>query len=1589
MQTVSAALQTELNKGKDEPRILLDLYEFYASSYVPGATGFDPASAIEKFAAETITWNAIAYRREVVSRSDVVRNMGEKTNQVTLTFSNISRYMATLAQSQTIEGLFLVIRCVSPTVTDDSIVLFIGRCDKPSDIDKEQFTLPARQDFGNINQTLPPDKFVTEDPNGRLPGDLLFEGFRFTAISGSFTRTETKKFLFIFKKKKKVTEQWSALDETPYGNPVTEVFGSCQIQGIPLVFQDRGTFTLGMWVWSKGPISSIANFAVKSDGRIVTNTVNHLGDLGGTGSNATEDTLQAPGIGYLSLTAYTSASFTSSVDVVDDAPTVVALIRGRLIDIPNSSGVFNVTAWSDNPVNIARYILTNSKFVNIPSGFMEDAVNYQTSLHCDEPIIDETNDQVILIPTPDLPDAGTDFHRYRSTGELNPRYFRFNYLGDTSIIPEVVDGPYTGYSTTNYPTFFATQKLLRKRYTANFPITDEVRAVDLLYKTVFPSFKGFLRVNKKGKYEIRTEKANDSTRLRGATAVGATSVPVLDVTPWKSGPDLLTGRIYAGVGLTTSEVRDVSTADYSTSGNSVTLAASATGGVTATASGATLTGGSTTVQASGTITIGGTPAAGNTVTATIDGIAVVYTLTSEDTTGTTAAMLASYINATPKLNKYIKTTWASGTPTIITIKCLHGALNVTALLKAHGGPIVDPLVAPTTAAAAGGALAAGTWQVAYSDVTAVGSTALTPVSPRVVTLNQKIDLSALPALVGTSRNFYLSDQAGSTNLRFVVNRTDAANFSITAAPLPGAALPPSSNTTAEELIRIAMSFATNSQDVYSVWPASTLVILNDIYLPTVPNSHKYQVTTEGTTAATEPTWPLTAGGTVASGTAIFTEIGATVLGQAGLTRANIKKDSFKWPQGSTQSSVNQIKISFRDRKNDFALTPYRVNDKVHQLQVKKIYPLEIDGSAIDNFHQMNRIANWQLSKNREGDWFNSLETGPGGLPLEEGDVICASDDSGGLINVPTRIEELRIKPNHDVSIARARKYSTLMFSDDVGASTVPVPTTLRFSETVSSIVEFIDNFPIHDADGLTPGFYVAVSRDLAVLGDWRGWVLWADYGDGYVKIASGDLPAVMGTATTTLATVTDASVWDRTSSLTFTLKYGQLSPSPVPFATVTEEQLRANSRRNLFLVGNEYVQAATVVYNGGQSYTISILLRGRFGTDGTELTHGASERVVFLDGAEQFVAIDPVRLNGAFNYKAVTTNQDVTAATAVPFTWTGGTVKAMHPSNLRGARDTGTTPTSGADLLIQFDRVTRVGGGLRSYSDVPIAEEKEEYLVTIPSAVPVRTMTVLPGTQLAGFLIPSSLLPTVSDAECHHNTLDPVAIDAARNVTARTIQEIPIPASNFVEGTLQGGNAGSVSAIGLQQAGGAWRTIADTLSGLLPLGATLTGLTTLPYLVVLEYVGAGYHRVGVYEYGVRLYSASSLNTESDYDSKFGWPAAEGSSHQFRIRLMFVGSSVRIQKADVIGSSFFKTLATGKVATNNVFPMFVVTPTVSPMLGGGAVQSVTMTTYPQVATIYSAAQQIQDGFAANTAPITVRASALSKVIGPGPYNEKAL
>lgn len=58
--------------------------------------------------------------------------------------------------------------------------------------------------------------------------------------------------------------------------------------------------------------------------------------------------------------------------------------------------------------------------------------------------------------------------------------------------------------------------------------------------------------------------------------------------------------------------------------------------------------------------------------------------------------------------------------------------------------------------------------------------------------------------------------------------------------------------------------------IIPVWAASTAYTLGQTRIPTSGNTFRYEITTAGTSAASEPTWPTSIGSTVVDGTCIWT-----------------------------------------------------------------------------------------------------------------------------------------------------------------------------------------------------------------------------------------------------------------------------------------------------------------------------------------------------------------------------------------------------------------------------------------------------------------------------------------------------------------------------------------------------------------------------------------------------------------------------------------------------------------------------------------------------------------------------------------------
>src|ERR1041385_5117880 len=124
MFDVSDELLTTL---QSRSRDLIYVYEIYAWNYVvfTGDSGlsFDPRLAIERFAGQNISFSMgsgpVSYRREVPEdfTFTINKTKEKKFDSVSITFSNVSRYMAAFVLNNRIQGMRLVVRMISRHAT--------------------------------------------------------------------------------------------------------------------------------------------------------------------------------------------------------------------------------------------------------------------------------------------------------------------------------------------------------------------------------------------------------------------------------------------------------------------------------------------------------------------------------------------------------------------------------------------------------------------------------------------------------------------------------------------------------------------------------------------------------------------------------------------------------------------------------------------------------------------------------------------------------------------------------------------------------------------------------------------------------------------------------------------------------------------------------------------------------------------------------------------------------------------------------------------------------------------------------------------------------------------------------------------------------------------------------------------------------------------------------------------------------------------------------------------------------------------------------------------------------------------------------
>lgn len=886
MQVISSDFLDELERN---PHSRLELWELFTSE----ETDFSPAKAVLRLATAKFTWRGLEYERRVLSRGDIRRYLDKQKNTVTLSLANVDLRLTELVNVYPIEGMWAQCRVISQRFTNESLILFGGRCAKPDELDGVQCRITVEQDFGGDEVQIPRRKqsltcpLVTDFKGEACRGGAAlstkstqyqqattcdgtqrtcvgfanqdnFQGFVFRQINGTFGYqvTETKRFLGLFSrtKKRNVSAPWSSVSDVQADTAIPEIGGIVQAEGVPVMHADIGANIKVLNAYADGPIDGFFNIQYRDKQYLpLPATGTRQTALGTYGSQTQPSSAQFSGAGKFSGTAWIESQAVGSdpADANDSAPTETAVIRGRAnFDLPTPAGDFILQGWTDCGPYMVRWYLLN--FARVLESQIDNAACVNAAFKTFEPVLDDTGFEQAVLPSSVT--GGVDFRAFASASGFGAATIDKILLllaqgkPVTGGYGQLVEAYYRYINQLSPPSFVSPIRKVRRRYTSNYRIAEQMPLRDFLWDILLPSFNGRLTYSAAGKVQIAVDSPVSSAHLITSASAGASFVSVDNVRDWAFD---LSGLVVVGAHTEAAEIGKVIGIEYGNPINAIAVAVSATGSLTLATSSATITGATATEPAHATLTIGGTVTDGALIHAEIDGWIIEHTALATDDRDAIAGLMAAQINGHPKLSAYVRAAW-DGVSSVIKLEAKHGKLL-----------LAEPLT--------------------------------------------------------------------------MAHRTN------------------------DECVRVQAAFGGTSKH--------------------------------------------------------DRKIGA---------------DSFKWPLGNRQSSINQIKGEFRSMVNDWAKVPISRDYTEHQKLTRKVKPEEINLSAVDSLHQAARLMKIKGGKRRLCDWFCSFTAFGAALTLDVGDVIAVSHYSGGkwLKNIPVTVEDVSVDSEQRSKLT-CRIYRSEVYDDAI------------------------------------------------------------------------------------------------------------------------------------------------------------------------------------------------------------------------------------------------------------------------------------------------------------------------------------------------------------------------------------------------------------------------------------------------------------------------------------------------------------------------------------------------------------------------------
>ncbi len=393
-----------------------------------------------------------------------------------------------------------------------------------------------------------------------------------------------------------------------------------------------------------------------------------------------------------------------------------------------------------------------------------------------------------------------------------------------------------------------------------------------------------------------------------------------------------------------------------------------------------------------------------------------------------------------------------------------------------------------------------------------------------------------------------------------------------------------------------------------------------------------------------------------------------------------------------------VEVQYKSRDRDYAEAVQRWQRRAD------LYPgqteLAFRSPLVLSDETARRLAQVVAQTAERESYRFALALGPKWLRLDPLDALTLPLDAD---TETVRVESVELGADRTLRVAAVRadaeSYASILPGAGADSSEAEV------QAPAPSIGLVLDLPALRDADG-EAGLYWAAGP--LGPGRWLGAQLGqsVDGGASYAPVlVTGDASAFARCVAALAAPSSTGPLFD--GSMTLLVLSGS-------FAAATQAEVLASRTKNLVAVGRpdtawELLQYTTVTDNGDGTTTLGGLLRGRFGTEHAQATHGDGELVIECDPAKlRRVLLSEDALDTTVLYRTATVNEVPTGA-GDPLTIQLLSLKPWAPVTLSAYQLAGATK----DAILLWLRRPRIGGGLVDSVDVPAGEEVEEYEVEI------------------------------------------------------------------------------------------------------------------------------------------------------------------------------------------------------------------------------------------------------------------------------------